>query len=552
MHMNWTYKRFILALCCLCPVFSDSIRAADKLVAPLFDGMGNLHHPITTPSKVAQRYFDQGLTLSYAFNHPEAIRSFRGALKHDPHCAMAHWGIAYASGPHVNRPMTKEDNARAWDALQKALALRSKVSAKERAFIDAMATRYQAELKEDRAALDQAYASAMREVVKQYPDDLDAQTIFSEALLNTIPWDYWKSDHSPRPETEEAFAALRHVIKHNPDHPGANHFYIHAVEAGPNPEWGLPSADRLARAVPAAGHLVHMPAHIYLRVGQYQDAVAANERAVKADRAYIRHCRAQGFYPDVYYPHNEHFLWSALLFQGRSADALAAAEKVAKIATESYCGPNKALEAPRFRHLPWLTRVRFGNWDEVLNVAQPPVANDFLIDRVMWHFTRGLAFSARNQSSDAAREQSELVKLIRSDDARKLDSPQFPAKGILSVADHWLAGAIASARGDANQAVEQFELAVKAEDALPYMEPTYWPVPVRPALGAALLKAGDAVKAEQVFRADLKRWPRNGWGLFGLEQSLRAQGREESAALVNREFREAWKRADIQLQLAWF
>jgi tetratricopeptide (TPR) repeat protein len=536
---------------------SGVVDAADddnsaKSIAPLFNGMGDHHHPVTTVSKQAQRYFDQGLTLCYAFNHTEAIRSFRGALKHDPDCAMAWWGIAYASGPHVNRPMDKADNDRAWEALQKALALKSKVSPKERAYIEAMAKRYQAQLPEDRSSLDKAYAAAMREVVKQYPDDLDAHTVFSEALMDTMPWDYWLKDRSPKPETEEAFAALRHVIKYDPTHPGANHFYIHAVEAGPNPEWGLPSADKLANAVPQAGHLVHMPSHIYMRVGQYLDAELANKRAMKADRSYIRHCAAQGFYPGAYYPHNEHFLWYATLFQGRSADALAHAKKTADVALENYCGPKKAVEGPRLRHLPWLTLARFGRWDEVLNVPQPPTTNDFLIDRAMWHFVRGLAFAATDKRNEAASEHAELKKLARSDDAKKLDSPQFPASAMLGVAEHWLAGKVAEANNDTKATIEHLEDAVKAEDALPYMEPAYWPIPVRPALGAALLKAGKPAEAEQVFREDLKRWPRNGWGLFGLEQSLRAQQKTESADIIHSQFDDAWKQADAKPDLASF
>jgi len=522
------------------------------IVAPLFDGLGNHHHPITTSSKLAQRYFDQGLTLCYAFNHTEAIRSFRGALKHDPDCAMAYWGIAYASGPHVNRPMDKDDNVRAWDALQKALAFKSKVSANEQAYIDAMAKRYQAEFAEDRSALDKAYAAAMRELTKQFPDDLDAHTMFSEALMDTMPWDYWLKDRSPKPETEEAFAALRHVIKRNPNHPGANHFFIHAVEAGPNPELGLPSAERLTSFAPQAGHLVHMPSHIYMRVGQYHEAELANRNAAKADRTYIQHCAAQGFYPGAYYPHNEHFLWYATLFQGRSADALTAANKTADIALENYCGPKKAVEGPRLRHLPWLTLARFGRWEEVLKAAQPAATNDFLIDRAMWHYARGLAFAAQKQAEQAAGEHAEIVKLVSSEDAKKLDSPQCPATAMLAVAEHWLAAKVAEARGDTATTIEQFGKAVTAEDDLPYMEPAYWPIPVRPALGAALLKAGKASEAEAVFREDVNRWPRNGWGLFGLEQSLRAQGKTDSADIVQRELAEAWKRADVKLDLAWY
>jgi tetratricopeptide (TPR) repeat protein len=536
-----------------CLGFAATVSAAESTrTAPLFDGLGKHQHPITTKSKQTQRYFDQGLTLCYAFNHTEAIRSFRAALKYDPDCAMAYWGIAYASGPHVNRPMDQEDNVRAWDAVQKAMALKSRANANEQAYIDAMARRYQAEFVEDRSALDKAYAAAMREVTKQFPDDLDARVIFAEALMDTMPWDYWLKDRSAKPETEEAFAALRYVIQRDPNHPGANHFFIHAVEAGPHPEQGIPSADRLTGYAPGAGHLVHMPAHIYMRVGEYDDAELANKLAVKADRSYIRQCAAQGFYPGAYYPHNEHFLWYASLFQGRSADALSNAKKTAEVALENYCGPKKAVEGPRLRHLPWLTLARFGRWEEVLKVPQPPMTNDFLVDRAMWHYSRGLAFAAKNQPEQASTELSEMSKLVNSEDAKKLDNPAFPATAMLSVAEQWLAGKVAQSKGDTATAIEHLQKAVKGEDEMPYMEPSYWPLPVRPALGAVLLQAGRAAEAEQIFREDIQRWPRNGWGLYGLEQSLRAQGKTDSADIVQRELNEAWKRADVKLQLAWY
>src|SRR5436309_3786749 len=265
---------------------------AEKLPGPLFDGLGELHHPVTTQSRQAQRYFDQGMRLLFGFNHKEAIRSFRSAAHLDPNGAMAHWGVAYAFGPHVNKPMDSNDTVNAWAALQLAVANKSKGSAKEQAYITALEKRYQRDHKDDRLALDKAFAYAMRELAKQYPDDLDAQVLFAESLMNTMPWDYWTRDRAPKPETEEILDALRFVMARDPNHPGANHFYIHAVEAGPAPGHGLPAADRLAHYAPGAGHLVHMPAHIYIRVGQYHDAVLANERAVKADRDYIRHCRA--------------------------------------------------------------------------------------------------------------------------------------------------------------------------------------------------------------------------------------------------------------------
>jgi len=295
-----------------------------------------------------------------------------------------------------------------------------------------------------------------------------------------------------------------------------------------------------------------MPSHIYIRVGQFHDAVVANEKAAKADRDYIRDCAAQGFYPGVYYPHNLHFLWWALMFEGRSAEALRTAEQAAEYAGGNYCGLSKVLEGPRLRHLPWITRARFGQWDEVLKVPKPSATNDFLVDRAMWHYARGLAFAARKQADQAAREHAELSELAHSEAAKKLDTPQFPATSMLAVADQLLAGKVAGARGDHAASIERLERAVAIADAIPYMEPSYWPFPTRATLGAAWLQARQATKAEQVFRDDLKRLPRNGWGLFGLEQSLRAQGKNQSADLVCRQLDEAWKRADAKLELAAF
>lgn len=525
---------------------------AEKLPGPLFDGLGDLHHPVTTKSKLAQRYFDQGVRLMFGFNHKEAIRSFRSAAHYDPHCAMAHWGVAYASGPHVNKPMDANDTTNAWTALQLALANQAHVTRKEQAYIGALAQRYQAEHTDDHSALDKTFAAAMRELVREYPDDLNAQVILAEALMNTMPWDYWTRDRTPKPETEEILVALRFVMARNPNHPGANHFYIHAVEAGPNPGAGLGAADRLLRYAPAAGHLVHMPAHIYMRVGQYHDAVVANELAVKADKDYIRSCQAQGFYPGVYYPHNLHFLWWAQMFEGRSKDALRTANQAARYANDNYCGPSKAYEAPRLRHLPWLTQLRFGKWDEVLAVKQPADTNDFLVDRALWHFARGLAFAAKQDVIEAERE-SKLLTIIANGEAAKLVStPIFPVADTLLVSAHWLAGKVAGAEGDTREMIEQLEKAVTLETALPYMEPSYWPIPARPALGAALLQAGDTAKAEQVFRADLEVWPRHAWSLFGLEAALRAQGKEQQADDVQRQFADAWARADLKLDLKWF
>ncbi|HMJ88519.1 MAG TPA: hypothetical protein VK530_01815 [Candidatus Acidoferrum sp.] len=525
---------------------------SEKLPGPLLKGLGDFHHPVTTSSKQAQRYFDQGLTLAYAFNHKEAIRAFRSAVTLDPSCAMAHWGVALAHGPHVNNAMSADDNTAAWRALQHAIDAKTNASPREQAYIDALSRRYTAEFPTNRASLDKAYAGAMRSLTKVYPDDLDARTLFAEALMDTMPWDYWLKDRSPKPETEEAFAALRFVLARNPDHPGANHMYIHAVEAGPSPEWGLPSADRLLNFAPAAGHLVHMPSHIYMRVGQYHKAVISNERAVKADQSYLKQSREQGFYPGVYYPHNIHFLWWAQLFEGRSRDALKTAEKAADYAVDNYCGPAKVPEAPRFRHLPWLTMMRFGRWDEILRVTKPADTNDFLFDRAIWHFTRGLAFVAKTNAEAALAEHKALAAIAAGDAVRSLDHPQLPVSGIVSVADQWLAGRVAELRGNKQRAIEHLEKAVSIEDAMPYMEPAYWPLPVRPALGAMLLRSGDATRAAKVFRDDLAKMPRNGWALLGLEQALRAQNQTDSADDVRRQFEQTWNHADAKLELAWF
>lgn len=550
-HLPWLLIALLPMLGATAAAPGNSPRA-EKLPGPLLDGLGDLHHPVTTASPLAQRYFDQGLRLLFGFNHREAIRAFRSAAQVDPSCPMAHWGEAYAFGPHVNKPMDSNDTVQAWAALGRATALKDRGTAKEQAYITALERRYAAHHAADRLALDQAFANAMRDVARVYPDDLDAQVLFAESLMNTMPWDYWTRDRTPKPETHEILNALRFVMSRDPNHPGANHFYIHAVEAGPQPELGLPAADRLLTYAPNAGHLVHMPAHIYMRVGQYDDAITANERAVKADRDYIRHCRAQGFYPGAYYPHNQHFLWWAQLFEGRSRQALRTALQVADYALDNNCGPSRAVEAPRLRHLPGLTLARFGRWNEVLAITRPPNSNDFLVDRALWHFTRGLAFVATGDTNTARQEQLALGAIAASDEARALSSPVFPVVDTLGVAARWLAGKVAGAQGQAQEAIQLLEQAAAAEDAIPYMEPAFWPIPVRPTLGAALLQAGDFRRAEIVFREDLRRWPRNGWSLFGLAEALRRQGRTDSAELVRREFERAWQHADVALDLRWF
>ncbi|HEY0943962.1 MAG TPA: hypothetical protein VGD81_01805 [Opitutaceae bacterium] len=518
--------------------------------APLFEGLGSWQHPVETQHALAQRYFNQGLMFIYGFNHKEAIRAFEASAKLDPELAMAWWGVAFAHGPNINAPMAGDAVPPAWTALQNALRLKTQASPRHQAYIDALATRYASEPKPDRAALDATYAEAMRRVTEMYPDDLDAAVLYADAVMNTMAWDYWLADRrTAKPATLEIMRKIEDVLARRPDHPGANHAYIHLVEAGPEPFRALPSADRLQFYAPDAGHLVHMPSHIYIRTGRYHEATLANERAAAADRAYIAQCQAQGFYPGMYYPHNLHFIWYALSFEGRADECIRAAMQVADYATSPLCGTDVA-EAPRLRHLPWLAQARFGRWDELLALAEPP--EDRPLDRAMWHYVRTLAFAAKNDADAAARESVALDKIVADGAIKPLDNPYLPASSIVQVAQHVAAARVSGARGDHEAMITALRSAVEAEHALPYMEPAFWYYPTRQSLGAALLKLGRAEEAAKVFREDLLEFPRNGWSLYGLTAAMQAQGRPDDAALLQREFAAAWPHADRAPDLSWF
>ena len=519
------------------------------LPAPLLD-IGKYEYPVTTDSKQAQRYFNQGMAMMFGFNHMEAIRSFKAVAELDPDCAMAWWGVACAYGPNINSPMTQEAWPKAWEALQKANALMEKASAKEQDFIRALAKRYQSEWIEDRSALDVAYADAMRDLVRKYPDDLTAATLFGEAIMDTMPWSYWTADKQPKPATRELLSTLESVIQRDLKHPGANHLYIHAVEAGSNPSSGLPSADRLGKLVPASGHLVHMPSHIYLRVGQYHDAVRANERAVKVDENYIAQCRAGGFYPGVYYPHNVHFLWYTYSMEGRSEDCIREARRVAEYTYDNVCGPAQVAEAPRFRHLPLLAQARFGRWDDLLK--EPAPSGGHLFDQAIWHYTRGLAYLAKDKTAAAAGELRKLKACTESNETESVDTPIFPGTTLLEIARHVLEAKVHQAQGDTEAMKQSYSLALEAEARVPYMEPPYWYYPVRLSLGAALLKSGQAEEAESVFRESLEAHPNNGWSWHGLEESLRAQDKKREARKTSRRFKSSWKHADVKPDLSWY
>ncbi|MBM4256551.1 MAG: hypothetical protein FJ147_11740 [Deltaproteobacteria bacterium] len=460
---------------------------------------------------------------------------------------MAYWGIAFTLGPNYNLPTDPDRAKAAYEATQKAVALAPQVSEKERAYIEAIAKRYVADPQADRKALDVAFADAMREVAKRYPDDLDATTLFAESMMNLRPWDLWAADGTPQPGTDEIVASLESVLKRNPDHLGAIHYYIHAVEASQQPERAEPYADRLGKVAPGAGHLVHMPSHIYMRIGRYKDANVSNARAAKVDENYLETYNVQGVYRIMYYPHNVHFQWAAASMEGRSKEALAAARKlVAQMPVEFV----KQMPMVEFVPPTYLFGLaRFGKWQEIRQ--QPAPSEELHYTTAIWHYTRGLAFAATKRLDEATGEQAKVAKIAETTPADRMIG-QNSATALLNVAARTLAGEIAVRQGKADEAITSLEDAVRLQDALKYEEPPPWYFPVRQSLGAALLAANRPEDAEQVYRKDLQVNPHNGWSLYGLAQSLRAQKKTKDAAAMEKRFRKAWARADVKLRASRF
>lgn len=512
--------------------------------APRLSGLGDRHHhAITTSSPQAQAYFDQGLRLLYAFNHDEATRAFTECTRLDPAAAMCFWGVALAAGPNYNSPVDAERDRRAWQAIQQAKALAPQGSPGEQDYIAALSVRHTSEAHTERKALDEAYADAMRTLAKQHPDDLDAQVLFAESMMDLRPWDLWSNAGEPRPGTLEIVSTLEAVLKRDPNHPGANHYYIHAVEASKQPERGIPSAGRLGAIAPAAGHLVHMPSHIYMRVGQYDAAAAVNEKAVSADREYIARVKPSGEYPMMYYPHNIDFLWAAAAMDGQSTRALAAARELAGLG-----GPDFLRHMPMLEYVPatpTFVMARFGQWDAIL--AEPAPPEEFAYWSALWHYARGLAYTRKGDLAKAEAEQALVASAAAAMPADRMIMMVNSAKTLLEIASHDLAGEIAAAQGKTAIAVRDLERAVVLQDGLRYMEPPPWYFPERQALGAVLLKAGRAKQAEAVYREDLARYPENVWSLRGLEASLRAQSKPQEAAAVQARFEKAATRADVPL-----
>ncbi len=529
--------------------FDFTTKDPSEPIAPFFDNLGDHHYPITTSSDKAQKYFDQGLKLIYAFNHAEAHRSFREAARLDPNCAMAFWGQALALGPNINDPLPDEERtSKAYEAAKKALELSSKVSKKEKALIQALQSRQLEDPSADRQELNIAYMKAMTPVVDKFPEDPDVQTFYAASVMNTMPWNYWTNDGSANPGTLSAKASLEKAMTLNPDHAGAHHYYIHMVEL-PDPDLAVASADRLLGLMPGAGHLVHMPAHIYIRVGQYKKARLANVMAIEADEDYISQCLAQGLYPISYYPHNIHFLWSAASWEGYSEEALKAANK-----TASRVPLDQVKDLPfmqDFLSTPLLAQVRFGKWNEILST--PPPSEDFKHVRMVWHYARGMAFVAKEEIQKAQRELEALQALAQDPDLENLLANYTnPTINVIPLAIHVLSGEMAATQGQIAKAIGLLQEGVEFEDKLVYSEPPAWHIPIRQNLGAVLLRAGKAQEAQTVYEEDLKTNRENGWSLFGLYQCHLMQGNSLEAQAVQRRFQKAWAEADVAITSSRF
>ena len=546
---------FLLQVCLLMgiPASAQHKHEMDQKVdmsrAPLLKGVGDIHHPVSTKNEMAQKYFDQGLSLIYAFNHLEAERAFVQAQKLDRKLAMAWWGQALALSPNINDPITSDRAVKAYAAIQTAIKKQKKASAEERDYINTLAKRFSTDKNADRAKLDMTYARAMGGFAKKYPDDPDAQVLYASALMETMPWDYYEANGDPKPDIVIAQNVLKATFERWPKHTGARHFYIHAVEASSTPDRGEESADVLGPLAPTAGHLVHMPSHIYLRVGRWEDAAEANRKAALADEDYISQCHAQGLYPVSYYPHNLHMGSFAASMEGGSAEAIGLAKKMAeKIPAE--VGDEMPGWGNIFTSLPVIAMVRFGRWEDILQYKEPSAK--LLASRAIWHYGRGLALARTGHGEDAEKELREIEK-IASDPALKDMKVGFnDATKITAIARGLLAGELAGSRKQYDEAVSQLERAVAAQDSLHYDEPEDWYLPARHVLGAVLLEAGRPADAEQVYQKDLLQHRHNGWALFGLAHALRAQGKNDEAERAEAQYALAWAHADVKLTASRF
>ena len=528
-------KTFGLILCLTLgvPIVTS---ARTKSRAPrLMPGLGDVHHPVSTTNRKAQQFFDQGLKLVYAFNHDEARRSFQHTAELDPKLAMAWWGVALTLGPNYNLPVDPEREKAGYEAVQRALALQENASDPERGYINALAARYSNDPHVDLHGLDVAYKEAMGKLAARYPDDLDAVTLYAESAMNLNPWRLWTSDGRPAEGTEEIVWVLESVLKRDPNHIGANHYYIHAVEASPNPERALPSAARLAELAPAAGHLVHMPAHIYARVGDHSASAHCNQLAVAADKKFLAATHEQGVYPLMYYSHNLHFLAYAATMNGNFTEAQTAAAKlVANVAP----GIKQMPMLEGFLPTPMIVLFGFAGWDNILKLPAPDAS--LLITNAVWHSLRGVAFASLGKTSEAEKEQQAFRDVVAKIPPDTNYDQLNKTAAVFKIHEHLLTATIAKSRKDGKAAIDFLNRAIAAEDALNYSEPPAWYPTLRPMLGRLLLANNQPAEAEKVFRADLDRSPRDGRALSGLRDALNAQNRAYEADQIDRQFQAVW------------
>lgn len=539
-------SRLVLPAAMCVPVSADTSWYSSGAKAPLFEGLGKTEFSINPKVPEAQRYFRQGLMLAFAFNHAEAARSFYEATRIDPGCAICYWGYAYVLGPNYNAGMEKENFGRAYDASRNALALSEYSSPEEKALIVALTARYAEDPPEDRSHLDQAYAEAMRKVYEQFPENNDVAVLFAESLLDLHPWDLYEPDGSPKAWTPEITAVLEKVMARAPDHPGAHHFYIHAVEASANPEIGLTSARTLGELVPGAGHLVHMPSHIFINTGHYHEGSLANIKAVRVDSSYVEACHAQGFYPLALYPHNYHFLATTATLEGNGKRAMDAAWKVSGKTNLNLMHDSAWAAVQHYYLIPYHVAVKFGKWDEILRMNN--IDSTLTYPACTRHYARGMAWLGKGRTDMAREELTVLDSLMQDPEIKDMTIWSVnKVYDVVSISRDVLEGEILAREGNFEESVQILNRAAEVEDGLNYNEPPDWIFSVRHHLGAVLLEAGRFQEAIAVYHDDLLRFPSNGWALNGLYQAYAGAGQADNADHAREQFQAAWQWSDTPI-----
>ena len=520
-----------------------------RQMAPWMNNLGNYKFHVSTKVDRAQVFINQALTLYYGFNHFESFRSFKEASRLDPECAMAYWGQALSLGPNINSPMDPSDAEVVYKAVQKALKLSVNASAKEKKLIEALAQRYAAILPDDRSPLDQAYADYMKKAAMEFPQDVEVLTLYAESLMDLHPWNFWQPSGEPQPWTPEILSVIDKVLSIDKEHPGANHLNIHIREASSKPDLAEASADRLRDMIPGAGHLVHMPSHIYIRIGRYDDGILANKKAVLADEEYITQCKAQGIYPLGYYPHNYHFLWACAQMAGQGEEALKAARTLSEKVDLSLMGTPDWATLQHYYASSWYAMMRFGKWNDLLKEPKP--ADSLLYASAIWDYAQGFANLRLNKMKEAENHLASLQQKAKNPSLEEFKIWGFNSfASVVNIASLVLEGETLAAKKQYNKSIEVLKEAIKREDGLVYQEPPDWHHPVRQTLGAILIEAGKPAEAEVIFREDLGMYWKNGWGLFGLSQSLEMQGKKSEAAATKKEFEKAFAKADVKLTSA--